>query len=268
MTRQTNTLCTGSSALVLSLPHVGTDIPQSLRDAFVPRALELEDTDWHLERLYDFAVALDATVIAAQVSRYVIDVNRPPDDAPMYSGASNTELCPTRFFTGEDLYRDGRAPTRTEIVSRRERYWQPYHDALRAALDRAKAAHGYALLWDGHSIRSEIAWLFEGKLPDLNLGTASEQSCDPKLRAVIVAQLQAQQAFTIAVDGRFKGGFITRHYGKPELGVHAMQMEMCQSLYMQERSPFAYDEARAALVQPLLKNLLTTFRDWTPDARA
>ncbi|TAG02501.1 MAG: N-formylglutamate deformylase [Betaproteobacteria bacterium] len=267
MTNLTHTVHTGASALVVSLPHVGTHIPAPLRAAFVPRALELEDTDWHLQRLYDFAASMDVTVIAAHVSRYVIDLNRPPDDAPMYPGAANTELCPTRFFSGESLYRDSCAPSKTEIVARREMYWQPYHDAVRAALDRARAAHGYALLWDGHSIRSEIPWLFEGKLPDLNVGTASEKSCDPKLRSAIVSQLHAQQSFTVAVDARFKGGYITRHHGQPERGVHAIQMEMCQSLYMQEHSPFTYDEARAALVQPLLKDLLTTCLDWTPSAR-
>lgn len=253
----------GSSPLVLSLPHVGTEIPAELRPAYAPRALTVEDTDWHLERLYGFADALDATVLVPRYSRYVIDLNRPPDDTPMYPGASNTELCPTRFFNGESLYLPGRAPDATEAARRRDAYWRPYHDTLWAALAEAKARHGYALLWDGHSIRSEIPWLFDGKLPDLNLGTASGASCAPTLREQLAACLQTS-AYSHAVDGRFKGGYITRHYGRPDDSVHAVQMEMCQLLYMQEVPPFAYDETRAATVLPLLRDMLHLMLDWRP----
>ncbi len=260
------TLHQGDSPLVLSLPHVGTQIPHDLQAAYTPRALALEDTDWHLERLYEFASSMNVTMIAATVSRYVIDVNRPPDDTPMYPGAANTELCPTRFFTGESLYLEGRAPSSAAVQARRERYWQPYHDALSEALRRAKTKYGFALLWDGHSIRSEIPWLFDGRLPDLNVGTVSGASCDATLRSHIVSQLEVQRDFTVAIDGRFKGGFITRHYGRPTEGIHAIQMEMCQSLYMDEFAPFAYRSAHAERVQPLLKRLLTTMLDWTPDA--
>jgi N-formylglutamate deformylase len=258
----------GASPLVLSLPHVGTHVPLELQAAYSPRALALEDTDWHLERLYEFTSSMNITVVAANVSRYVIDLNRPPDDAPMYPGAANTELCPSRFFSGEALYRESGAPSLIDVANRKARYWQPYHDALSAALDRAKARHGFALLWDGHSIRSEIPWLFEGRLPDLNVGTASGASCDASLRSRIVSQLDAQREFTTAFDGRFKGGYITRHYGRPAAHVHAVQMEMCQSLYMEESPPFAYNAALAETVQPLLKRLLTTMLDWTPDAAA
>jgi N-formylglutamate deformylase len=254
----------GSTPLVLSLPHIGTTIPDDLKSRYAERALQLEDTDWHLERLYDFAKALGASVIAPRISRYVIDLNRPPDDTPMYLGASNTELCPTRFFNGDSLYLEGAVPDASEVSRRRATYWQPYHDLLRAELERVRAQFGYALLWDGHSIRSEIPWLFDGKLPDLNLGTASGASCADSLRSALVSELQRNPQFTHAADGRFKGGYITRNYGRPADNIHAVQMEMCQSLYMQEALPFDYLNDRAVQVQPLLRRLLEIMLAWRP----
>jgi N-formylglutamate deformylase len=254
----------GSTPLVLSLPHVGTTIPGELRARYTARALQVEDTDWHLERLYDFAKLMGASVIVPTISRYVIDLNRPPDDTPMYPGASNTELCPTHFFNGDSSYVDGGAPSIDEIARRRNAYWQPYHDALRSELYRVRDRFGYALLWDGHSIRSQIPWLFDGKLPDLNLGTASGTSCDASLREKLVRELEANPQFTHAADGRFKGGYITRNYGRPSERIHAVQMEMCQSLYMQEALPFDYLDDKAQQVQPLLRQLLEIMIAWKP----
>lgn len=268
MTQSTYTLQGGSTPLVLSLPHVGTEIPDALTHLYVDRALALEDTDWHLEKLYGFAAGMGASIITPKFSRYVIDLNRPPDNAPMYPGASNTELCPSTFFNGEPLYRDGLKPSATEVDQRREVYWRPYHDALRAELARVRELFGYALLWDGHSIRSEIPWLFDGKLPDLNLGTASGVSCDASLRVRLAEFLNSETKNTHAVDERFKGGYITRHYGRPQESIHAVQMEMCQSLYMQEVPPFAYDEMLAAQIQPTLKQLLHIMLGWTQERRA
>ncbi len=261
------TLHRGTTPLVLSLPHVGTQIPEPYRSGFVARAGALEDTDWHLDQLYDFAITLGITVLIPKVSRYVIDLNRPPDDTPMYPGAANTELCPTRFFTGEALYAQA-PPTAAEIAQRRARYWQPYHDALAAELQRARETFGYALLWDGHSIRSKIPWLFEGTLPDLNLGTANGASCAPSLQATITSLLQANPGYTLAVNGRFKGGYITRHYGQPKACVHAVQMEMCQSIYMDEHPPYSYDGPRAQPVQALIKQALQVMLNWRPEREA
>jgi len=254
----------GSTPLVLSLPHVGTTIPDELKLHYTERALQVEDTDWHLDRLYDFAKGLGASIIAPTISRYVIDLNRPPDDTPMYPGASNTELCPTRFFNGDLLYVENAAPNALEVNCRRAIYWQPYHDALRGELARARAQFGYALLWDGHSIRSEIPWLFHGKLPDLNLGTASSTSCSDSLRSALVNELRNKPQFTHAADGRFKGGYITRSYGRPVDDIHAVQMEMCQSLYMRESLPFDYLDDIAKQVQPLLMRLLEIMIAWKP----
>ena len=252
------TLQRGNAPLLVSMPHIGTDIPAELKDDFVPRALAVEDADWHLDQLYNFLPSLGASVLKPRYARYVIDLNRPPDDAPMYPGASNTELCPTRFFTGDALYKPGRAPRGPERVARRSSFWQPYHSALAQELARIKAIHGYALLWDAHSIRSRIPWLFEGKLPDLNIGTASGASADASIAdAVMGAVLDAvAPGVTHVLNGRFKGGYITRHYGAPQDQVHAVQLEKCQCLYMQEEAPFAYDAPKAAQIQPLLQSMV------------
>ena len=246
----TFSLQTGTAPMLVSMPHIGTEIPLELQSSYEPGALHVEDTDWHLARLYDFLPALGISVLQPRYSRYVIDLNRPPDDAPMYPGAANTELCPMHFFSGEALYKTGHEPLPQEIKRRRETFWQPYHDALASELARIKAIHGFVLLWDAHSIRSQIPWLFEGKLPDLNIGTAGGASA-----ATVISDAAAGQidGFTHVVNGRFKGGYITRHYGQPASQVHAIQLEKCQSLYMQETPPYAYDEVMAAQLQPVLK---------------
>jgi N-formylglutamate deformylase len=254
----TYTLQCGSVPLLVSMPHVGTEIPADLQQAYVPRALAVEDTDWHLHRLYDCLPGLGASVLTPCMSRYVIDLNRPPDDAPMYPGASNTELCPTRFFTGDALYREGCEPSLAERLRRREAYWQPYHTALAQELARIKALHGYAILWDAHSIRSQIPWLFEGTLPGLNIGTADGHSADASIAHAVEHACAQSGQISHVFNGRFKGGFITRNYGAPVARVHAVQLEMCQNLYMAEAPPFDYDPARAAAIQPLLKTMLTS----------
>jgi len=250
------TLHTGSLPLLISMPHIGTAIPAELQPQFVPRALDTEDTDWHLAQLYGFAPAMGASVLQPQFSRYVIDLNRPPDDAPMYPGASNTELCPTRFFSGDALYRDGCAPDAQERARRRSAYWEPYHQALQTELQRLQRAHGYALLWDAHSIRSEIPWLFEGVLPALNIGTASGASAHASITQALAGVCASHPQTSHVVNGRFKGGYITRHYGAPASQVHAVQLEMCQNLYMQETPPYAYDPALAQRIQPQLRAML------------
>ena len=255
------TLHLGQAPLLISMPHLGTTIPADLHGAYVLRALATEDTDWHLDRLYNFAAELRASVLTPQVSRYVIDLNRPPDDAPMYPGASNTELCPTRFFNGDPLYQPGAEPDAAERLRRREVYWQPYHQALATELQRLQALHGHVVLWDAHSIRSQIPWLFEGRLPGLNLGTANGASADATIADALMTVCAGQSAVSHVLNGRFKGGYITRRYGAPAQGVHAVQLEMCQSLYMQEHSPYAFEAERAAAIRPLLRTLLDTALD-------
>ncbi|HUG03108.1 MAG TPA: N-formylglutamate deformylase [Steroidobacteraceae bacterium] len=254
----------GNSPLFVSLPHVGTELPDDQRWRYVERAIGVEDTDWHLDRLYDFVRELGASLIVPRFNRYLIDLNRPSENTPMYPGMNNTELCPTRFFTGDPLYRDDSAPDAGEVARRIERYWRPYHEALRAELDRLRELHGHAVLFDGHSIKSELPWLFDGRLPDLNLGTANGASCASSLRSALARVLAGQSRFTQVVDGRFKGGHTTRYYGDPERKVHAIQLEMCWSCYLQETAPHAWDPQRAEAVRPVLRELIETMLAWRP----
>lgn len=265
MTAATFTLHRGTAPLLVSVPHAGTEIPNDLAPAYVERARSVEDTDWHLERIYAFVKKLGASLIVPRFSRYVIDLNRPPDNQPMYAGANNTELCPTRFFTGDELYRAGAQPGPPEVNRRLQTYWRPYHEALTLELARIKAWHGHAVLFDAHSIKSELPWLFEGKLPDLNLGTVQGTSCAPGMRAALSSVLELQSSFTHAIDGRFKGGYITRHYGRPAQDIHALQLEMCWSCYMIEQPPWQVDSARLERLQPVLKLLVKAMLDWKPD---
>lgn len=266
MSEATFTLHRGRLPLLVSLPHAGTVIPADQQPRYVPRALAVEDTDWFMEEVYGFVRELGASLLVPRYSRYLIDLNRPPENLPMYPGVNNTELCPTRFFSGDALYREGQAPDDAEIARRLHVYWHPYHQALQAELARLKAEHGHALLFDGHSIKSQLPWLFDGQLPDLNLGTASGASCAPSLRAALSGVLATQTEFTHVVDGRFKGGYITRRYGQPAQGVHAVQLEKCWRCYMEEAPPFATDATRLSRLQPLLHTLVTTMLDWKPDA--
>jgi len=252
----------GSIPLLVSMPHVGTDIPDDIAAGMTPAAREKADTDWHLVQLYDFLQAMGASTLSARWSRYVIDLNRPPENSNLYPGQDTTGLCPVDTFHREPLYLEGRQPTQAEVERRLAAYWQPYHTQLREELERLLALHGKVVLWDAHSIASVVPRFFEGKLPDLNFGTADGASCDPAMTEAIAGVARAHERYTVAVNGRFKGGHITRFYGQPERGVHAIQLEMCQSTYMDETPPFAYRADLAADVQPLLRRLVQAAADW------
>ena len=252
----------GGIPLLVSMPHVGTDIPDDIGVRMSPAAFQRTDTDWHLPQLYGFLDEMGASVLSARWSRYVIDLNRPPEDTNLYPGLDTTGLCPVDTFGRERLYQPGCAPSEAEVHRRLERYWQPYHTQLRAELDRLVALHGRVVLWDAHSIASVVPRFFEGRLPDLNFGTAEGQSCAPGMQAAVAGAAQAQGEFTVAVNGRFKGGHITRRYGEPANNVHAIQLEMCQSLYMDETPPFDYRPDLARKVQPLLRKLVAAAADW------
>lgn len=245
----------GTLPLLISIPHLGTEVPAALQDGMADAAAIRQDTDWHLDQLYAFASEMGASVIQACVSRYVIDLNRPPDGHSLYPGQTTTSLCPTETFRGEPLYRPGCVPDSIEQSRRLVAYWEPYHEALRRELDRLRARHGAVLLWDAHSIASELPRLFAGRLPDLNFGTADGRSCAPEVIEAVVDMARASR-FTHVVNGRFKGGYITRHYGAPKDGIHAIQLEMSQFLYMQEHAPFAYQPTKARNLQPLLRSML------------
>lgn len=252
----THLLHRGHAPLLISMPHLGRLIPLDLVPDYSPAALQLADTDWHLDRLYGMAQALGASVLQGRITRYVIDLNRPASGESLYPGQTTTGLCPTETFRGEPLYRDGRAPAAGELRRRVADYWEPYHAALRDELQRLRRQHGQVLLWEAHSIASVLPRLFEGKLPDLCFGTNDGASCAPALLQAALAPLPRHPGFSRVVNGRFKGGYNTRHYGVPDQGVHAIQLEMCQSLYMDEAAPFGYREDLAARVQPVLAEVL------------
>lgn len=250
------TLHRGTAPLLVSLPHDGSHIPDDLAARMEPAARKAPDTDWHVSILYDFARELGASVIVPRHSRYVVDLNRPPDDTSLYPGQNTTGLCPAVRFTGEPVYLEGQAPSPEEIAARVEQYWRPYHEALRAEIDRVRDVHGRVVLWEGHSIRgSDLPFLFEGRLPDLNLGTSNGASCSPQLQQRLEAVLSGQVDYDFVVNGRFKGGYITRHYGEPARGIDAVQLEISQRNYMDEDS-FVYHAGKAGVLQDVLRALL------------
>jgi N-formylglutamate deformylase len=251
------TLHRGTAPLFVSLPHDGTALPDGIATRMTPAARRVPDTDWYVSRLYAFSRELGASMIVPKYSRYVVDLNRPPDDVSLYPGQNTTGLCPIVQFSGTPVYLPGQEPGPDEIAQRVDKFWRPYHEALVAEIARIKAAHGRVVLWEGHSIRSVVPFLFDGRLPDFNLGTASGASCSADLQRRLVGVLEAQKKYAFVVNGRFKGGYITRHYGDPAQGVDAIQLELAQLNYMDE-GLFAYDEARAAPTQALIRALLTT----------
>jgi N-formylglutamate deformylase len=256
MQTESFTLHRGTAPLLVSLPHDGSGVPGEIAARLTDSARKTPDTDWHVARLYAFARELGASMLVPNFSRYVVDLNRPPDDVSLYPGQNTTGLCPVVQFSGEPVYLDGRQPTPDEIGGRVERYWRPYHDALRAEIDRIHAMHGRVLLWEGHSIKgSDLPFLFDGRLPDLNLGTAAGASCSPGLQSRLESRLVAQADYDYIVNGRFKGGHITRHYGDPANGIDAVQLEISQRIYMDEAS-FEYDEEKARPAQAVIRKLL------------
>ncbi|MCU4159978.1 N-formylglutamate deformylase [Acidiphilium sp. AL] len=249
----------GNSRLILSLPHTGTDIPDDLAPRFVSRWQTLADADWWLEKLYDFAEDRDVTIIRTTMSRSVIDVNRVPSGVSLYPGMATTSLCPLTDFDGAPLYNEGQEPDDAEIARRRVRYFEPYHAILAREIARLRDSHDQIVLFDAHSIRSRIPRLFDGLLPVCNIGTNGGVTASPALVAEIVA-LCAASPFDHIVNGRFKGGYITRHYAAPEAGVHTVQLELACRAYIDEPEdaitesnwPPPYSSDRARTIRDLL----------------
>lgn len=250
----------GNVPLLISLPHDGTALPDDITARMTPDSRRVPDTDWHVSRLYAFARELGASMIVPAYSRYVVDLNRPSDDTSLYPGQNTTGLCPIVQFSGEPVYLEGGQPTPDEIIARVQRYWKPYHDALAAEVARLRALHGRVVLWEGHSIRSVVPFLFDGELPDFNLGTADGSSCSPALQRKLVDVLAAHGDRTHVVNGRFKGGYITRHFGQPASDVDAVQLELVQRNYMDETT-FEYLPDRAMATQKILRELLVECLD-------
>ncbi|MEP2030246.1 MAG: N-formylglutamate deformylase [Paracoccaceae bacterium] len=253
----------GNGPLVLGLPHTGTDIPEECLDRLNSRGHVMADTDWHIHHLY--AGLLDeVTTIRTTVNRYVIDVNRDPSGTSLYPGQNSTSLCPLTDFDGGAIYRAGQEPDANEVARRRDIYHKPYHAALQDALERAHKSYGFAILFDCHSIRSRIPFLFQGTLPDFNVGTNNGVTCDAAIQSAVCGVCENAGDYTSITNGRFKGGWTTRHYGRPSDGMHAVQMELAQSTYMQESPPWTYDDAEAQRLRRHLKTVLETLSNWRP----
>ncbi len=263
----------GDSPIVLAQPHGGTDVPLAIWERLNPAGQALTDTDWHINRLYD-GLLPNASVIQTPVHRYVIDANRDPAGVSLYPGQNTTTLCPLTDFDGNRIYLDGQEPSEDEVEVRRAAFHAPYHEAIAEELERVRQKFGVAVLYDCHSIRSNIPFLFEGELPVFNIGTNVGQTCAPVIEQITVDVCSADTSVETVVNARFKGGWTTRHYGKPETGVHAIQMETAQRAYMFEQSPWAYAPERADRTRATLKSILTqleaqalagSFSNATPD---
>lgn len=251
------TLHSGNSPLIISVPHAGTHLPPAIAATLNDTGLSLIDTDWHVDRLYAFAVEMGATVLKATHSRYVIDLNRSKVDEHLYPGQRKTGLCPVQTFYGEAIYQSGKEPSVQDVATRIETYWTPYHERLMIEIARVKAVHGYALVYDAHSIKSQVPLLFEGVLPDLNLGTSRNESCAPVI-ANAAFHAAERTPYSSVLNGRFLGGYITREYGRPQEHVHALQMELAWKNYMDERT-LAFDEAKAGRLSEALHGVMTAF---------
>jgi N-formylglutamate deformylase len=258
---QVKHLIQGTTPLLISMPHVGTFLPPAIKSRMTEAALRLPDTDWHIDKLYGFAAGFGASLLMPTHSRYVVDLNRAPDDADLYPGQVKTGLCPLNSFSGEKLYQEGQEPDHIEKINRVATYWLPYHEALQAELARLKEKFSYAILYDAHSICSHVPLLFDGRLPDLNLGSAKGASCAPEM-AEAALKAASGSGLSSVLNGRFVGGYITRHYGQPQNHVHAMQMELTWINYMDETYPYIFDEIKAVKFQTVLKSVLQSLLEW------
>lgn len=246
----------GNTPLLISVPHDGRDIPDDIAARMSDEGRAIPDTDWHVAKLYEFASELGANIVVANYSRYVVDLNRSADDASLYPGQVATGLCPLQTFSGAEIYRAGDVDD-VEKAQRVESYWWPYHQHISNTLDALRAQHGYALLWDAHSIPSLVPRLFEGELPELNLGSDSSTSCAPSIEAA-VAKIATASGYSAVINGRFKGGYITRHYGSPQNNIHALQLEIAQRAYMDEAST-EFDDNKANDLRATLRAMLQSF---------
>jgi N-formylglutamate deformylase len=258
------TVTKGNAPLLVSLPHTGTEIPAPIAERLASLPLARNDTDWWIDQLYSFAASMGATVVHTAISRSVIDVNRDPSGQSLYPGQATTGLCPTTTFDGTPLYRPGAEPDEADIDARRRDYFDPYHAALAAEIARLRASHSRVVLYDCHSIRSVVPRLFDGALPVFNIGTNDGVTCAPELQTLVERHCDASGLSRVS-NGRFKGGWIIRHYADPTNGIHAVQMEIACRGYMDEHADFepaTYSIARAAPVRSVLKRLFADMLDW------
>lgn len=252
----------GGSPLIVSMPHVGSLIPNEIRSRMTASGCMSLDTDWNVDLLYDFLDAMDVTVIKSVYSRYVVDLGRDPNNRPLYAGMDHPTLVPTETFDRVPIYQPAQQPGEHEMSDRVAAYWLPYHDRLRACIKEKLATFGTAVLFDCHSIASVVPRYSEGRIPDLNLGTADGSSCGADLAATLMQALTNDDGFSLAKDGLFKGGYITRHYGEPGKHIHSFQLELSRATYMRESPSAAFDEALASQIRPVLLRMCEAALKW------
>ena len=254
----------GSSPVVPGLPHTGTELPDDVAESLSELGLRLADTDWHIHRLYD-GLMPDMSSVRTTVHRYAIDVNRDPTGASLYRRQNTTGLCPLTDFDVNPIHRPGAEPSPEDVEARRIAYHAHYHAALASEIARVKAIHGFAILYDCHSIRSEIPFLFEGTLPDFNIGTNVGAACDEDIGCAVLSICESAAGYSCVLNGRFKGGWTTRHYGDPLNGVHAIEMEFAHSTYLSaDMPPWDYRQAGADRLRRHLAKILEGLNDWRP----
>lgn len=250
----------GDSPIVLGLPHAGTFVPEEIRTDLNENGNKLADTDWNVDKLYE-GLLPGITTVRANFHRYVVDANRDPSGVSLYPGQNTTGLCPLTDFDGVSIYKPGKEPNAAEVERRRVAFHAPYHEALESELKRVRSEHGIAILYDSHSIRSKVPFLFEGTLPDFNIGTNSGTTCANSIEQETLRICSGQQKYQHVLNGRFKGGWTTRHYGRPAENIHAIQMELAQSTYMEEAAPWTYSAPKAAGIRPVLQEILETIAE-------
>jgi N-formylglutamate deformylase len=257
----TYTFHPGSLPMLVSVPHAGTEVPRELLRRFTSTAQLLPDTDWYVDKLYECARAMGASMLVANCSRYVVDLNRSPDSAPLYADSPTSPICPMHTFGGDAIYMSGDEPTANEIEARIEQYWRLYHQCLESELQRLREAHGIALLWEAHSVASEVPGLFEGVLPEFNLGTRDDSSCPRQIAEALLKVVTEDGKYGAVLNGRFKGGYTTLKYGQPSRGIYGVQLELSQRVYMDESTPLQWDAERAGGAVQIISKLLACYLD-------
>jgi N-formylglutamate deformylase len=248
--------------ILLSIPHCGTAFPKELINEYEPELYkEQDDTDWFVDQLYDFANAMGITTISAVYSRWVIDLNRHPENRDLYSdGRLITGLCPVTNFLGNAIYKDGRKSIAEDEIQRRlAAYYLPYHQKIAEHLMALKERFGQVLLWDCHSIRKSLPALHKEPFSDLIISDADGQSSAAKLSDTAFLHLSSS-TYSVKRNYPFKGGYITRHFGKPKENQHAIQLEMSKNVYMDDLEK-TYVDKKAQKIQTLLKSTLEKLCD-------
>ncbi|GAA4113631.1 N-formylglutamate deformylase [Aquimarina addita] len=243
--------------ILISIPHAGTQFPVEIKHYYKKKMRNhLDDTDWYVHKLYEFAPSLGITIIKANLSRWVIDLNRDPKSIPLYTdNRLITAITPITDFYGNNIYTSSSSePDPIEIQRRLDLYYWPYYRQIETLIADLKKKFGKVLLWDAHSIRHLVSTIQKKPFPDMILGNNDQKTAHPQLILTALEKLRSKK-FEVAHNTPFKGGHITRYFGKPAQNVHALQLEMNKILYMDDNE-ITYNTKRASEVQEVLQDTL------------